>query len=151
VFAYYPWSREDAVAKDMMRSNDLMYSQIDFLKRNVEKYIKDKNDGMAPAALNAEAIGSLGHEMPSIEDDGMRLETSDYETPYFPPHAGSAKEFALSAQCKSYGSNCLRSYFADYDGSIHATSEPRQATAGDPLAVRCEFAFGECPDVDWFP
>ena len=80
-----------------------------------------------------------------------RLDTRDYETRYFPPHSGNVKEFALSAQCKSYGSNCLRSYFADYDGSIHATSEPRQATAGDSLAVRCEFAFGECPDVDWFP
>jgi hypothetical protein len=151
VFVYYPWSREDVVAKAMVRSKDLMYSQIDFLKRNIEHYIKDKNEGLAPTALNADAIGSLGHEMPSIEDDGMRLETRDYETRYFPPHTGNAKEFALSAQCKSYGSTCLRSYFADYDGSIHATSEPRQATTGDSLAVRCEFAFGECPDVDWFP
>jgi len=152
VFVYYPWSREDAVAKDMVRSNDLMYSQINFLKSNVERYMKDKNEGLAPATLNAEAIGGLGHETPSIEEDGMRLETRDYETRYFPPHAGNAKEFALSAQCKSYGLNCLRSYFADYDGSIHGTSEPRQATADDPLALRCEFAVGgECPDVDWFP
>jgi hypothetical protein len=151
VFVYYPWWREDVVAKAMVRSNDLKYSQIDVLRRNVEQYIKDKNEGLAPTALNAYSVGSLGHEVPSIEDDGMRLETRDYETRYFPPHSGNVKEFALSAQCKSYGSNCLRSYFADYDGSIHATSEPRQATAGDSLAVRCEFAFGECPDVDWFP
>lgn len=56
VFVYYPWSREDVVAKAMVRSNDLMYSQIDVLKRNVERYIKDKNEGLAPAALNADAI-----------------------------------------------------------------------------------------------
>jgi hypothetical protein len=80
----------------------------------------------------------------------MRLETRDYETRYLPPRSGYATEFALSAQCKSYGLNCLRSYFADYDGNIHATSEPRQATAEDPLALRCEFVT-ECPEVDWVP
>ena len=151
LFVYYAWSREDAVPKDMVGSNDLMYSQITFLKSNVQRYIKDKNEGLAPAALNAEAIGSLGHETPSIEDGGMRLETRDYKTRYFPPRAGDAKEFALSAQCKSYGLNCLRSYFADYDGSIHGTSEPRQATVNDPRVERCELIFGECPDLDWFP
>jgi len=152
LFVYYPWFLEDAVAKDMVGSKDLMYSQITFLKTNIQQYMKDKNDGLAPPALNADAIGGLGHERPSIEDDGMRLETRDYETRYFPPPASNAKVFALSAQCKSYGVNCLRSYFADYDGNIHATSEPRQATADDPLALRCEFAAGtECPDVDWFP
>jgi hypothetical protein len=36
-------------------------------------------------------------------------------------------------------------------GVFNATSEPRQATADDSLAGRCESAFGECPDVDWFP
>lgn len=151
VFVYYPWSLEGTVPKDMVGSKDLMYSQIMFLKSNIERYIQDRNKGLAPAALNADAVGSLGHEMPSIEDNGLRLETRDYETRYLPPLASKAGEFALSAQCKTYGQNCLRSFFADYDGSIHGTSEPRLATAGDPLVPRCEFAAGECPDVDWFP
>ena len=47
----------------------------------------------------------------------MRLETRDYETLYLPPKAGDPNRFAISVLCKSYGENCLRSYFADYDGS----------------------------------
>jgi hypothetical protein len=151
VFMYYPWFLENAVAKDTVRSNDLMNSQINFLKNNIARYTKDKNEGRAPTALSPGAIGDLGHERPSIEDDGLRLEIRDYETRYSPPRSNSPEQFALSARCKSYGLNCLRSYFVDYDGSIHATSEPRQATADDPLALRCEFAAGECPDVHWIP
>ena len=151
LFVYYGWSREAADPKAVTVSSDLLYSQIKFLRTNVEQFIKYKNQGLAPAALNPDAIGSLGHEIPSIEDGGLRLETRDYETRYFPPPADDATKFALSAQCKSYGMNCLRSYFADYDGKIHGTSEPRQATANDPFIGPCENASGECADLDWFP
>jgi len=151
-FVYYPWFLEGAVPKVMMASGDLMYSQITFLRSNVERYMKDKKDGLAPAGLSADAIGSLPHEPPSIEDNGVRLETRDYEIRYFPPRVDDPKKFALSAQCRTYAMNCLRSYFADYDGSMHATPEPRQATANDPLAERCELLFAaECPDIEWFP
>lgn len=149
-FVDYRWFMENVVPK-VMGSGEVEHAQIKYLKGNIERYMKDKNEGLAPPALNADAIAGPLNEIPSIEDGGMRLETRDYEIRYFPPLAGSPKEFALSTQCKSYGLNCLRSYFSDYDGGIHATSEPRQATAGDPLASPCEFTFWECTDVDWFP
>jgi len=106
---------------------------------------------LAPVTLNADAIGGLGHEMPTVEDGGTRLETRDFEMLYFPPKASDPNRFAISVRCKSYGQNCLRSYFADYDGSLHATGEPRQATAHDPAPLRCENANSECEDIIWDP
>jgi len=152
IFVDYAWDMENVTPKVMVQEGDFFYSQIEALRRNIEQYMKDKNNGIAPATLNAEAIGGLGHERPTIEDGGMRLETRDFETLYLPPKAGNPGQFALSVLCKSYGQNCLRSYFADYDGSIHATGEPRQATAKDPAFSRCERFFGgECNDVIWDP
>ena len=152
IFVDYAWDMENVTPKVTVQEGDFFYSQIEFLKRNIEKYMKDKTNGVAPPTLNADAIGSLGHEMPTIEDGGMRLETRDFEMLYLPPKPEDPHQFALSVQCKSYGQNCLRSYFADYDGSIHATGEPRQATAKDPAFSRCERFFdGECDDVIWDP
>src|SRR5579872_1228663 len=152
IFVDYRWHMENVTPKVMVEEGDFFYSQIEALKRNIEQYMKDKNNGIAPATLNAEAIGGLGHERPTIEDGGMRLETRDFETLYLPPKPEDPHQFALSVLCKSYGQNCLRSYFADYDGSIHATGEPRQATAKDPAFSRCERFFGgECDDVIWDP
>jgi hypothetical protein len=86
-----------------------------------------------------------------VEDGRTRLEARDYETLYFPPKEGDPNRFALSAQCKRYGQICLRSYFVDYDGSLHATGEPRPATADDPAPLRCENASSECEDIIWDP
>jgi hypothetical protein len=152
IFVDYPWNMENVTPKVTVEEGDFFYSQIEALKRNIEQYMKDENNGIAPATLNADAIGGLGHERPTIEDGGMRLETRDFETLYLPPKPDDPHQFALSVQCKSYSHNCLRSYFADYDGSIHATGEPRQATAKDPAFSRCErFLGGECDDVIWDP
>ena len=152
IFVDYPWNMENVTPKVTVEEGDFFYSQIEALKRNIEQYMKDENNGIAPATLNADAIGGLGHERPTIEDGGMRLETRDFETLYLPPKPDDPHQFALSVQCKSYSHNCLRSYFADYDGSIHATGEPRQATAKDPAFSRCERFLGrECDDVIWDP
>jgi hypothetical protein len=151
VFVDYPWDMENVTPEVMVMEGDFAYSQIGALKRNIEQYMKDKTNGVAPATLQAESIGSLGHEMPTIEDGGTRLETRDFEMLYWPPKAGDPNRFAISVLCKSYGQNCLRSYFADYDGSLHATGEPRQATANDPAPLRCEKVSGECEDIIWDP
>jgi hypothetical protein len=152
IFVDYAWDMENVTPKVVVQQGDFFYSQIEALRRNIEQYMREKNNGVAPATLNAEAIGGLGHERPTIEDGGMRLETRDFETLYFPPKSGDPNRFAISVLCKSYGQNCLRSYFADYDGTIHATGEPRQATAEDPAFFRCERFFnGECPDIIWDP
>jgi len=69
---------------------------------------------------------------------------------YFPPMATPPDTFAISITCVSYGVGCLRSYFVDYDGSVHATPEPRPATAQDPGLLPCESAL-VCNDPVWTP
>ena len=150
VFVDYPWEMENVTAKVMVMPSDLSNSQMDLLRLNLDRCIKEKWNGLAPATLSAE-IGGSGYETPIIEDGRTRLEARDYETLYFPPRAGDPNRFALSAQCKRYGEICLRSYFVDYDGSFHATGEPRQATADDPAPPLCEKISGECEDLIWDP
>jgi len=151
VFVDYPWEMDNVTPKIMVMPSDFSYSQINPLKLNIDLYIKNKGAGLAPATLNADAIGYLGYEEPIIEDGGTRMETRDFETLYLPPKTGNANRFAISVRCKSYGQNCLRSYFADYDGTVHATGEPRQATAADPVPLLCEKVTAECEDVIWGP
>ena len=150
VFVDYPWEMETVTAKVMVMPSDLSNSQMDLLRLNLDRCIKEKWNGLAPATLSAE-IGGSGYETPIIEDGRTRLEARDYETLYFPPRAGDPNRFALSAQCKRYGEICLRSYFVDYDGSFHATGEPRQATVDDPAPPLCEKISGECEDLIWDP
>jgi len=76
-----------------------------------------------------------------------------YAINYSPPSASSSASFAVSVECLSYGNGCIRSYFLDYDGTIHATPEPRPATVQDPGLLPCEKAIGfngpVCRDPVW--
>jgi hypothetical protein len=151
VFVDYPWEMENVTPKVMVMAGDLSNSQMGFLKFNLDRYIKEKTNGFPPATINADIDGSAAYEAPIMEDGRTRLEARDYETLYFAPTAGDPNRFALSALCKRYGQNCLRSYFVDYDGSFHATGEPRLATADDPAPLRCEKVATECEDIIWDP
>jgi len=125
-------------------------SQIDQMKKNIDRYLKDHGLAAAPDALNAEIVGTdFGFEVPTVEDNGMRLRTKNFVTWYLPPQAGNPGGFALSVQCQRYGQVCLRSYFLDYDGVVHGTGEPRQATVDDPPALECEQNDWPCKDVGW--
>lgn len=72
----------------------------------------------------------------------------NYKVSYFLPSTTSANTFAISLECVAYGARCLRSYFLDYDGNIHATPEPRAATYQDPGLLPCESAT-ICDDPIW--
>jgi hypothetical protein len=126
-------------------------SEIEELRGNIEHYMKEKGMAAAPLTLNAEAIGTTyGFQVPNIEDHhGTRLEIKNYVFYYLAPKGGNPSRFALSEQCQSYGENCLRSYFLDYDGVVHATGEPRQATTDDAPGLECEESDSPCKDVVW--
>jgi len=151
VFVDYPWEMENVAAKVMVMPSDFSNSLIDSLMLNLDLYIKDKGNGLAPETINTEIFATPTYERPIIDKGRTRLESRDYEIVYFPPKAGDPGRFAISAQCKRYGEICLRSYFFDYDGSLHATGEPRQATAADPAPPRCEKGALECEDMIWDP
>jgi hypothetical protein len=125
-------------------------SEIEELRSNIERYMNENGLAAAPLTLSAEAIGTTYRfEVPSIEDNGRRLRIENYALYYLAPKVGSPSRFALSVQCQSYGRNCMRSYFLDYDGVLHATGEPRQATADDPPALECEESDSPCKDIVW--
>lgn len=71
-----------------------------------------------------------------------------YKVNYFPPVSEAADTFALSVTCTSYGQECIRSYYMDNDGILHATAQPRPATAEDPGLEPCERATA-CDDPIW--
>jgi hypothetical protein len=149
VFVDYPWEMAGVTPKIMIMPSDRSYSQVDQLRSNIQAYIASKGSGIAPATITPEIMGALGHEMPTIAEGGTRLEARDFVARYSPGKAGNANGFAISVQCQSYGQNCLRSYFSDQPVAIHATGEPRQANADDPISPPCEAIYSECNDIGW--
>ncbi len=112
--------------------------------------MKEKALGAAPEMLTPEVVGtSFGSEVPHIEEDGRSLSIRNYAFHYVRSRTSAGQQFALSAHCQSYGENCLRSYFLDRDGVLHATGEPREATAQDAPALDCEASDSPCRDVTW--
>lgn len=71
-----------------------------------------------------------------------------YRLTYLLPSVTPTNTFAISMECVAYGARCLRSYFLDYDGNIHATPEPRAATDQDPGLLPCE-TMQVCNDPVW--
>jgi len=148
VFVKYPWA-ENVPPKIMATPGDGESSQIDVLKGNIERYIKEKNGGVAPAVLTAEIIGAFPYETPAVDQSGAYMATRNFSYVYLAPKPGAPNQFGIIAQCQSYAENCLRSYFLDYDGVIHGTAEPRQPEREDPPALDCEIVPSECKDVRW--
>jgi len=131
-------------------TSEARLSEIRQLQGSIQHYMNEKALAAAPPQLNAEIVGKeYGSEIPRIREDGTALETRQYAFHYVGPLPGRASQFALSAQCQSYGQDCLRSYFLDYSGVLHATGEPRAATAQDPPAMDCEESDAVCAGVIW--
>ena len=148
VFLKAPWA-EDVPPKIMATPGDGASSQIDVLKGNIERYMKERSGGVAPAVLTAEIIGAFPYETPAVDQSGTYMETKNFSYVYLAPKPGAPNRFGIIAQCRSYAEHCLRSYFLDYDGVIHGTAEPRQPEREDPPALDCEIVPSECKDVRW--
>ena len=87
-------------------------------------------------------------EAPTTRQIRMDGGPACYTIKYFLPPLGRPQDFAISAQCITYGDGCIRSYFLDYDGAAHATSYPRPATAQDSALLPCETTI-PCHDPVW--
>jgi len=150
VFIDYPWE-VNSIPKIMVIPSDRFYAQIDHVKSNIQMYMSKNGLTAAPASLTEEMILPQG-QSPTLEDGGTRITTMWYDMRYLPAKTGDPKKFALSAQCKRYGQSCLRSFFMDYDGNVHGTGEPREATVKDPPSPKCEEVQTlECTDIFWMP
>jgi hypothetical protein len=148
VFVQDPWA-ENVLPKIMATPGGGGSSQIEVLKGNIERYMKEKNGGVAPAVLTAEIIGTFPYETPAVDQSGTYVETKSFSYVYLAPKPGAPNQFGIIAQCQSYAENCLRSYFLDYDGVMHGTAEPRQPEREDPTALDCEIVRSECKGVHW--
>ncbi len=146
IFSYMGWSITDqqpSVVPTLVESqDDLQMSGILYL-RDVIRLFMRTNGGAPPEMLS---------KMREFSDKSAYNETltgGHYRLEYFPPAAGAANTYMISAVCQSYGDICIRSFFLDQNGEIHETSEPRQPRAEDPLIPDCEEDAQICRDIDW--
>lgn len=148
IFVYFGWSdtRPEAgfVPGLVETPNDLFASQILSLRSEIRSFMQKNGDVPPPSFSNLS-----WRPVDSATSDPDVLHAPPYELKYVPPTPANPTRYSLSALCQSYGNACMRSFFLDQDGETHQTSEPRQATARDPLIPDCEKFAQTCRDIDW--
>jgi hypothetical protein len=90
-------------------------------------------------------FGSTPNPILQAAANSNRVEDHGYILDYEPTTDNSGKilHFNVTLRPKNFGEDAVRSYFMNDSGVIHATSEDRAATAGDPEAMTCESVIGE--------
>lgn len=148
IFVYFGWSNthpEAGFAPGLVETpNDLFASQILSLRSEIRSFMQ-KDGGALPASFS----NLSWRPVDSVTSDPDVLHVPPYELKYIPPTAANPTRYSLSALCQSYADGCMRSFFLDKDGETHQTSEPRPATAQDPLIPDCEKFAQTCRDIDW--
>jgi hypothetical protein len=126
------------------------------VRDDVKRYMDTHDPANAPSSLDVavdpQRLRSFCDEAGNPQDHVIGKGYLCFNIAYFPPTATPPATFAISLQCVSYGDGCLRSYFLDYDGTIHATFEPRAATNQDPGLLPCEASQSgtvPCNDPVW--
>jgi hypothetical protein len=125
------------------------------VQNSVREYMRAHDPTRAPSSLAGLFERQQSGSFCDNDDPKQRLVEAETgrvcdKIDYFPPASESADSFAVSVACTSYGQECIRSYFLDYEGTVHATSEPRAATARDPILLPCE-TVQVCDDPVWTP
>jgi hypothetical protein len=148
IFSYIGWSlpdrREPGFPPPLVQTpDDLRLSHLLSLRTAIRSFVQD-NGGKLPASLS-----DLGWVSTEADGQNETLQEGPYELSYFPQLVGTSPRYTASSVCQSYGEACIRSFFIDDDGEVHQTSEPRRATAHDPLIPDCEKYAQACRDIDW--
>jgi hypothetical protein len=152
LFFYEEWSWQRGVSTIIRGNHDLNNSALIRLKAHIDEFTKH-HSGHPPASLEGLLDVWIGSWQ--VSDHGTTLSgggtpsggVSGYVIHYSAPVLEHSSHFAVSATCQNYGQECIRSYFLDFDGAIHATPEHRAATAQDSLILPCEM--GEPCDIGW--
>jgi hypothetical protein len=150
IFVYERWSATERGEhlEPMLteQPDDWGASRVLALGSDIRFAMKNKEMERPPSSLSELQLSTSPEEAgrsPDILNEGP------YTVQYLAPRQGFSGGVALSAVCQSYGDKCIRSFFLDYDGDIHQTTEPRPATTNDPLIPDCEKYAQGCRDVDW--
>jgi len=150
IFTFGGWSSFPGVVPSINTMSEISASRVLILKYALDDYMK-KNGAAPPATLSALVDRPMGIQRAEIADaTATLLNENVYVVRYLPPSSAHPNMFAISAVCRKYGEGCIRSYFLDFDGTIHGTGEPRPATPADPPVTRCETYGSDCQrDTDW--
>jgi len=147
IFAYTGWSvtdRQPDFTPQLVETPDDLFTSKVLILRGGIRFFMQKNGGAAPASLSDLSLPPANGTAsdPDVQHEGP------YELKYVPA-ASDRTRYSLSAHCQSYGNACIRSFFLDQNGETHQASEPRPATANDPLIPDCEKFAQTCRDIDW--
>ena len=150
-FRKQTWGSESAF--QIMNMGDSPAQSVYFVRDRLLAFMRTNGSGPPPSlegVLNPQESTRFtcdANENPKTRFIRMDARRGCYTISYSPASSGTPS-FAISAQCITYGDGCIRSYFLDYDGTVHATSEPRAATAQDSALLACETTI-PCHDPVW--
>jgi hypothetical protein len=144
LFVYAGWSSKGDSAHVAVWPGNVL----PVLQKLAEKF-KSEHGGRAPASFRD--LPGLQNWWPrNIEGDGSTIQMGDaYVEVFYAVREGDVSGFAMSSTCGDYARSCILSYFLDYDGVIHETTQSRPATAQDPVMIPCETDSLQCMDIDW--
>ena len=122
----------------------------------MKSYMATHDPGHAPLSLDGvvdqQMLTSFCNDVGNPKDRVIGNGYLCFNIAYFHPMTTAFATFAISLQFVSYGDGCLRSNFLDYDGTVHATFEPRAATNQDRGLLPCEGSSARmamCNDPVW--
>ena len=136
-------------------ADSLYYYALRMVRGAVENYMSAHDLANAPPSLDG--VFDMAQLRRACEDDEKGAKEREIKTHakgpcftvgYSPNPGTPANTFSIAMTCVSYGTGCIRSYFLDFDGKVHATAEPRPATAEDPGLLPCE-TIQVCNDDVW--
>jgi hypothetical protein len=157
ILAYWGWgwtrsqraSQEAYYIQSDFDFTDFQWACVDHISRSTRNFMKKHDLVRAPDSIQ-EALAD--DDSPNICSHAGETSKEEWtHTRYaiqYSPSSDVPSSFAISATCREYGSRCIRSYYQDFDGTIHGTPEPRPATAQDPPVSSCELD-SPCKDGVW--
>ena len=137
---------------------DLTTSRLLWVDAAVRHFMLDRGSARAPDSLSDAATvidSAWGDDRFDRPRQGPRahwLALTRARVPFrldYARRADDSTQYSIAATCTQYGAECIRSYYRDYDGRVHATPEPRPATSDDPQVITGEEPYTR-PDLrDW--
>lgn len=136
-------------------ADDILYRLLR-VRDDITVYMSTHDPNNAPPSLDGlmdpRMLGNACEDTGNPQDRVIGRGYLCFKINYFPPSGTPPSTFAISLECVSYGDGCLRSFYLDYDGTIHGTTEPRPATNQDPGLLPCETKLtyaAACDDPVW--
>src|SRR5579864_1044136 len=131
MFAWYGWSDpRGVVPRLMLQQSDLENSNIWSLRTDFNHYLQRFGTPSSFDEVVAKFPNLAGWSRAGAT--GQQIRQGPYVVNYTISQT-EPQQVEISAVCRSYGEQCIRSYLVDFDGRVHWTAQPRPATAADAV------------------